>query len=325
MEKTYKEPISYGQALKLLKEAEVVALPTETVYGLAGRIDSQKALEKIFKIKKRPSFDPLIVHCLDKTQAKEYIQSLSMLEEKLWDAFAPGPLTFVFLKNEKIDPLITAHKKTVAFRIPKHPLMRKILKDLQVPVAAPSANFFGSLSPTKASHVIEAFGGSVPVLDGGSCDRGLESTILKWNGESLKLLRPGSLSLKELKNFLKKEKLLIEIQREENSHMPGGLRSHYAPALPFYIVKAEEEKKVHEFIKQKFQNSSSSQFHLQFLHLDSSPELMARNLYHQLRLLSQKKGVIYTQKSSKNSGEDWDAIWDRLDRASTQVFELKDI
>ena len=134
----YKKTVTYTQALELLKKGEVVALPTETVYGLAGRIDSQKTLEKIFHVKNRPFFDPLIVHCYDKHQARQYVEETSPLVEKLWDAFSPGPLTLVLRKNSRILPLITAHQDTVALRIPRHPLMRRILKDLQVPVAAPA-------------------------------------------------------------------------------------------------------------------------------------------------------------------------------------------
>ena len=168
MSATKKKSISFKETLKLLKDGEVVALPTETVYGLGASIYSPKGLKKIFQIKKRPFFDPLIVHCYDIKQAEGLTLGNIFPAKELWSRFSPGPLTLVLPKSEKVSSLITAGENTVALRIPAHSLMRDILRELGVPIAAPSANLFGQTSPTRASHLSAALGDRVPVLDGGS-------------------------------------------------------------------------------------------------------------------------------------------------------------
>ena len=208
MKKSAAGIVSYGEALALLRQGEPVALPTETVYGLAGRIDFERTLKKIFALKRRPLFDPLIVHCRDREQARQYISGSCPLADSLWKRFAPGPLTVVVPKNSKISPLITAHQPTAAIRIPAHPMMRKILHDVSVPLAAPSANLFGKLSPTTAAHALSAFEGKIPVLDGGECQWGLESTIAApdYKRKKLFILRPGAITKEELERFLREER-----------------------------------------------------------------------------------------------------------------------
>ncbi|MCY4512764.1 MAG: L-threonylcarbamoyladenylate synthase [Bdellovibrionales bacterium] len=317
---SYKEPVTYDQALSLLKEGEVVALPTETVYGLAGRIDSQKTLEDIFHVKRRPFFDPLIVHCYDISQAKQYVEEIPFLAEKLWRKFSPGPLTLVLKKNSRVSPLITAHQDTVALRIPRHPLMRQILRDLEIPLAAPSANMFGHVSPTRANHVLTSFQGKVPVVDGGICEEGLESTIAQPLGKQLIILRKGSLSKEEIQNFLTAKNVSCTVSFKSNKFIPGGQKSHYAPSVPLYIVEYFSTGTTERVLKERFPDRS-----IKYLCLNSKPELAARSLYHDLRKLSRdKKTIICVQKTPEKKGGLWDAIWDRLEKASTEILsEIK--
>lgn len=314
----YKKAVTYGQALELLEKEEVVALPTETVYGLGGRIDSQKALEKIFHVKNRPLFDPLIVHCCDKYQAGQYVEEVPPLVEKLWDEFSPGPLTVVLRKNSQVPPLITAHQDTVALRIPQHPLMRRILKDLKTPLAAPSANMFGCVSPTRAAHVLMAFKGEVPVLDGGICVKGLESTIIRPLNGQLVILRRGSLSEREIQKFLTTQNISCTVSYQKSDFVPGGQTSHYAPSVPLFIVESPSAKAAEVFLKKKFPNHL-----IQYLNLNAKPELVARSLYHDLRELSKnQKTIICVQKTQKQAGGLWDTIWDRLEKAATNQFKI---
>ena len=307
----YKKPITYDQALKRLQAGEVVALPTETVYGLAGRIDSQKTLEKIFRIKNRPLFDPLIVHCYDAAQARQYVEELPPLAEELWNKFSPGPLTLVLRKNSRISSLITAHQETVALRIPRHPLIRELLKDLGVPLAAPSANLFGFVSPTRASHVLTSFKGAVPVLDGGTCEQGLESTIVQPLNKQLIVLRRGGLSQEEIQQFLIAKNISWKVSVKKSPLVPGGQKSHYAPSVPLYILENPSKKEVALFLKDKFPDRL-----VKYLNLNSKPELTARNLYHDLRELSQDdKAIICVEKTQDKTGGLWDTIWDRLEKA----------
>lgn len=314
-----KSKISFKTALSLLLDGEVVALPTETVYGLAGRIDKEKTIEKIFLLKKRPSFDPLIVHCYDKKQALSYISGSNFILEKLFDFFSPGPLTIVARKNKKISSLITAGKETTAIRIPQHPVMRKVLKELNIPLAAPSANIYGKVSPVSANHVLSSFHNKVPVLDGGKCKKGLESTIVYPDKQKKKIfiLRPGMVTKKSIESFIDKEKLSWTVENKKDLNQPGSQTSHYKPTVPLYILKTEKkEKEIKQFLSKKFPNKNLKQ-----LHLDNSAYKTARKLYSQLRQFSNKKeNLIFVIQKKKYSGGLWEAIWNRLDKASSQVL-----
>lgn len=311
-----KARVSFKEALSLLLKGELVALPTETVYGLAGRIDNQKTLEKIFLLKKRPFFDPLIVHCYDKKQALKHLSGDFFFVDKLFDFFSPGPLTVVANKNEKISPMITAGGKTVALRIPKHPLMRKILKALPVPLAAPSANLYGKISPVCANHVLFSFNKKIPVLDGGECEKGLESTIVLPDIKKKKvfILRPGMVTKKNIESFLTKKGLDFTVENKEDASQPGGQTSHYKPRVPLYILETEKtEEEIESFLSKKFPDKK-----LNKLHFDTSPQKTARLLYSQLIQLSNKKeNLIFIQKTKKQTEGLWETIWNRLDKASS--------
>ncbi|MCY4320889.1 MAG: L-threonylcarbamoyladenylate synthase [Bdellovibrionaceae bacterium] len=316
-----KSIVNYEQALKLLKAGKLVALPTETVYGLAGRIDDEKALKKIFQLKKRPFFDPLIVHCYDKKQALSYLSEKQPLIEKIFDEFTPGPLTLVAKKNNKISSLITAKKQTVAIRIPKHPLIKKILKQLAVPLAMPSANPYGKVSPVKSQHVLSSFKNQIPVLEGGFCQKGLESTILKIDflKKKLLILRPGIITKENLEKFLIKYQIGFKVKYKKDPFQPGGGTSHYKPDSAFYIIESEKtEKEIKSFISKKFPKKI-----LKKLNLSLSSQKTAREVYSQLRELSKnKKSIIYVQKKSHQKSGLWDTIWNRLEKASSGYFKF---
>lgn len=218
------------QASRLLKAGEVVAIPTETVYGLAGNALDRLAVTKIFEVKQRPSFDPLIIHLFDKEQIDKYCDAVPPAFYKLYDVFCPGPITFILSKKSIVPDLVTSGNNTVAVRFPNHPLTRELLGKLDFPLAAPSANPFGYVSPTTAQHVDEQLGNNVPlILDGGPTSVGLESTIIDLSQPQLSILRLGGLAIEEIEEVLGQK---IEQVKTSNSNpkAPGMLSSHYSPS-----------------------------------------------------------------------------------------------
>ncbi len=227
------------QAAELLIQGRVVALPTETVYGLAGHALDPEALKSIFKIKGRPLTNPLIVHILDQSEAEKLtLTPFSPKVQRLVDAFWPGPLTLILPKAPSVPDLLTAGRPTIALRSPKHSLFREILSLCKLPLAAPSANPFGYLSPTEASHVRNMFQETpIPIVDGGPCLLGLESTIVDLSGSQAKLLRPGPLSTEALETVLGEPILVPCMQASPNKPLlaPGTLQQHYSPHTPLYV------------------------------------------------------------------------------------------
>lgn len=313
--------VCFDTAVSLLLKGQVVALPTETVYGLAGRIDKKQTLEKIFQLKQRPLFNPLIVHCYNKKQAMGNLTGDQWLTELFFDYFSPGPLTIVAKKNRNISSLITAGKKTVALRIPKHPLMRKVLEKLPAPLAAPSANLYGRVSPVKAQHVLSSFSNNVFVLDGGRCEGGVESTIIYPDVKEKKVfvLRPGMVTREKIESFLKEKKIDFTVEEKKDKLQPGGQKFHYKPSVPLYILETKRNKReVKKFLSEKFPKYKHKQ-----LILASSPQIAARNLYSQLRRLSiGKNHLIFVHRIEEQSGHLWEAVWDRLKKASSGWYKI---
>ena len=223
-----------AEAARLLKDGQLVAMPTETVYGLAADALNAQACAEIFEAKQRPSFDPLIVHVLDLNALKQVAEErplLALLAEKFW----PGPLTLVLPKKISVPDIVTSGLQTVAVRIPSHPVTRALLEAVGKPLAAPSANLFGCLSPTTALHVEEQLGDVIPlILDGGACEVGVESTIVDLSGETPRLLRAGGISKEDLEAVLG---MTIEMGPSvlEKPLAPGQLPSHYAPLTPLKL------------------------------------------------------------------------------------------
>ena len=217
------------KAAKLLYSDAVVAVPTETVYGLAGNIYSATAIQKIFEIKRRPKRNPLIVHIGSPDLVEKIASEIPLKAKQLMDTFWPGPLTVVLPKQSSVPDLVTGGKDTVAIRMPNHPDTLKLLRLLPFPIAAPSANPFGSISPTSAQHVANYFDETIPmILDGGSCENGIESTIIGFEKDVPVLYRLGSLSVEALEETIGP----IRVRNfEENQPMaPGMMLRHYAPA-----------------------------------------------------------------------------------------------
>ncbi|QDV53855.1 L-threonylcarbamoyladenylate synthase [Gimesia fumaroli] len=223
----------------LIRQGEVVAFATETVYGLGANALNPEAVARIFEVKQRPHFDPLIVHISHIKQLDELTYGLSEQAEKLAEQFWPGPLTLVLPKRKRIPDLVTSGLDSVAIRIPAHPIAQQLLVASELPIAAPSANKFGCLSPTQASHVAEQLGNEIKlILDGGACTVGVESTVIQCTGEIPVLLRPGGISLEEIEQCVGPVRLAqIEDYAESNSHLsPGMLPKHYAPRTRLMIA-----------------------------------------------------------------------------------------
>lgn len=224
-----------SKAIAILNAEDLVAIPTETVYGLAGNIFSEKAIKSIFETKKRPFFNPLIVHISSVEALADIVSYIPEKAKLLADAFWPGPLTLVLPKNSSIPDLITAGKNTVAVRIPNHPVALELLNELDFPLAAPSANPFGSISPTTAQHVNDYFKDDIKmVLDGGACQHGIESTIIGFEDEEPIVYRLGSTSLEAIENVV--DSIQIKNKKDIAPDAPGMLDRHYAPKTQTILV-----------------------------------------------------------------------------------------
>lgn len=228
------------KAAHLLYKEEVIAIPTETVYGLAASIYSENAVRNIFELKNRPLVNPLIVHIGSKNQLHELTEKIPELAEKLIDKFWPGPLTLVLKKKEEVPYFVTGGKETVAIRMPNHEKTLQLLNLLPFPLAAPSANPFGAISPTSPKHVADYFNQSISlVLDGGICQNGLESTIIGFENETPVLYRLGAITIEEIENQIGPVKI---INQEENITIaPGMMNKHYAPATLTVIASSITE------------------------------------------------------------------------------------
>lgn len=223
-------PEAIARGAGLLRQGGLVAFPTETVYGLGADAASDTAVARLYAAKGRPQFNPLIVHVLDRRGAEE-IAVMGVLAETLAARFWPGPLTLVLprTKHSPVSLLATAGLDTIAVRIPSHPVARALLAAFGRPIAAPSANRSGSVSPTTAAHVAEDFGTDIPlILDGGPATHGVESTVVDLANENPALLRPGAIPREALEEFLGD----LDAAREGRIRSPGQLRSHYAPHRP---------------------------------------------------------------------------------------------
>lgn len=225
-----------NKAKNILLKNELIAIPTETVYGLAGSAYSDKAIRKIFELKKRPLFNPLIVHLKSASCIQEVASEIPEIGLKLINQFWPGPLTLILKKQKHISDLITAGKDTVAVRVPNHPLTLALLNELEFPLTAPSANPFGSISPTNAEHVLSYFGKEIEaILDGGQCEKGLESTIIGFENEKPILYRHGAISMDEIEKVT--GDLGVYTNNNISPNAPGMLSRHYAPNTDTYLTE----------------------------------------------------------------------------------------
>ena len=299
------------KAKKYLDKNQCVAVPTETVYGLAANAYSNVSVKRIFKLKKRPANNPLIVHYSDINKLKNdcYINDDFI---KLYRKLSPGPITFILKlkKVSKISKFVTNKQNTLAVRFPKHPLFKRLLKCLDYPLAAPSANMSTRLSSVKASDVIEEFGSKIKyVLDGGKCQIGLESTIINLLKKPT-ILRFGALDVSIIEKILKKRVLIKTNSKKKIA--PGQFPLHYSPGIPLR-TNAKKPKKNEAFVLVKKRKSTMKNYY--YLSKNNNLQQSAKNLYSVLRKIKNDgyKMIAVEKIQNKGIGK---TINDRLNRAS---------
>lgn len=298
-------------------QGKLIALPTETVYGLAAPIDNENLVARIFDLKERPLFDPLIVHVKDMEAARELTLSWNDFAQKLAQAFWPGPLTMVLERNpERISDLITAGLDTVGIRFPSHPLAREILKGMDAPLAAPSANKFTKTSPTTIAHVQSHFSeDDVLFIDGGACEVGVESTIVRVMDDGISILRRGMITSDDIRKVLgDKVEIGFGVSAVEEAHQmiaPGMHYIHYRPEWPV-VVGQRPLDELDKSLMGKFEN-----YLFEERILDSNPLLAARALYGILQSpLKANCNALYVNiKNCDLNDERFLALWDRLQKA----------
>jgi L-threonylcarbamoyladenylate synthase len=309
---------SIQKAVEALNKGEIVAIPTETVYGLAANIYNEQALKAIFSTKKRPAFNPLIVHIESINHLEKVAKNIPEIAYRLANAFWPGPLTLILEKQPEIPDLVTAGKPTVGVRVPNHPVTLQLLSKLDFPVAAPSANPFTGISSTTSQHVFDYFEKDLSViLDGGPCLKGVESTIVGFDSETVILYRHGAIPVEAI------EKVVGQIQQVTSSSeivAPGMLKLHYAPKT-LTLFTNDLANDLQKYKDQKvglvlFQNSIATLAELQqeVLSPNGSLEEAAKNLYAAFhRLDAQNLDIILVEKMPNHGlGK---TINDRLSRA----------
>lgn len=308
------------KAAEILQRDDLVAIPTETVYGLAGNIYSESAIRKIFEVKQRPLFNPLIVHLHSVDQVSEIASYLPDKARQLAKAFWPGSLTLVLPKKDTIPDLITAGKDTVAMRIPNHPVTLELLRKLPFPLAAPSANPFNRISPTSAQHVESYFKDSIRmVLDGGECKNGLESTIIGFEGDEPMLYRLGSISKEEIEKVV--GKVQVKNKKENAPNAPGMLAKHYAPRTKTILVDSEDDINISTMGKRvgllslTQVDNSESYSHVEILSESGDMAEAAANLYKSLHNLDSHDLDIIIAIRLPDTGLGR-SINDRLERAA---------
>lgn len=308
-------------AVKLLNQGALVGIPTETVYGLAGNALSENSLAEIFKVKKRPTFDPLIVHTDSLRKVQDFVIEIPEKALVLAQHFWAGALTLLLPKKTIIPDLATSGSALVAIRIPKHPLTLDLLKRLDFPLAAPSANPFGYISPTNAQHVEAQLGSQIPyILDGGSCQLGLESTIVGFENEQAIIYRKGGVSIEAIEAVI--GRVQVKAHSTSNPQAPGMLKSHYAPHIPLIVGKIE--KHISQFAGKKvgilsFQKEFQEIPKNQQIILSKNGDLAeaAKHLFSAMRLLDQMNLDVILAEFLPEEGLGR-AINDRLKRAATK-------
>lgn len=359
-------PENIERVAEALKSGDVVGLPTETVYGLAGNARDEEAIAKIFLYKSRPSFDPLIVHVPETLTSCGLLAEAEIIDlghmthpqmvtsDKLMSLFWPGPLTIIFPKHKSIPDLVTSSMDTVALRSPAHSVAQEVLKSSRLPLAAPSANQFGRISPTKSQHVIEELGDHLNYcLEGGECAVGLESTIVRVDSEGkLSVIRPGGISTEVLKQQLGTsfegvhKELGLPAIAAHSPIAPGLLESHYAPRKPMFRIEGSFKDLDLSKIKIGLEKQNlaartlailsmypmASEIHLrlrdrfhniEFHHLaeeENDSIAGAHNLFSKLRILDQSPVDFILCELPQSPRGLWPAICDRLTRASKKIF-----
>ncbi len=317
-------PENIALAAARLQNGELLAFPTETVYGLGANALNVGAVEQIYSTKGRPSYNPLIVHVASTGDARRLAAQWPENAQKLAEAFWPGPLTLVVPKTSQIPDIISAGLETVALRVPAHPVALELLRVAQIPLAAPSANRSGEVSPSRASHVIQSLGDSIWVLDGGPCDVGIESTVVDVSGDAIAILRPGTLSRRQIEWVVGP---LIEADDAGEGaprRSPGTLEKHYAPRALVHLYSTWIDAAFHAPLLASGQKvgvlafeptTLGRQFDIRERVMPSEPASYARELYGALRDLDEA-GVALILVEDVPGGSAWEGVRDRLKRAA---------
>ena len=295
--------ISIEEAAERIRAGELVAFPTETVYGLGANALDAAAVARIYELKGRPPTSPLIVHVASIEMARTLVSEWPPEAEQLARKYWPGPLTLVLPKTSAIPDIVTAGLATVGIRIPNHPLALALLREAGVPVAAPSANRFTGLSPTTAEHVRESFGDAVPVLDGGHCRVGIESTVVSITSDKVTLLRPGMISIEDVE--------LFSAPAEDAAHPAPGMHArHYSPRTPLVLSDTPDPQGAYLWIRHPAKAACA-------LQMPATPEAYAAQLYSVLHDLDREAWPVISVERPPDTVE-WAAVLDRLQRASAK-------
>ena len=344
-----------AEAVELLKKGDLVALPTETVYGLGADAANETAVAKIFAAKGRPANHPLIVHVPRGVKLETWATEIPRIARKLTDAFWPGPLTLILKKSARIPKTVTGGQETVGLRCPAHPLAQQLLVEFALAgsgiIAAPSANKFGHVSPTTAEHVRNEFGNDLLILDGGPCEVGIESTILDLSRmRSLKhpvLLRPGAITPEMIAKVI--GEMPLNVDDAPNSTSPstdtprvsGSLAAHYAPMTPLKLLK---HKMLQEEVDQRLAESKRVAVlafaaphgaapsppgvgvkkvrPLVWITADRDPVVFARDMYAHLRTLDAAQTTVILVEAPPTTAA-WEAVNDRLGRAAVGSGQIR--
>jgi len=307
------------EAVEALRAGELVVFPTETVYGLGANAANPAAVRKIFEAKGRPPDHPVIVHLDDPRYLHRWVSEVPAVAEQLAAKFWPGPLTLILPKAENVNDIVTGGQSSIGIRIPSHPMAQQLLNAFGGGIAAPSANRFGRLSPTKPEHVRDELGDAVQViLDGGDSPIGLESTIVSCLDNQARLLRPGFITRSQLEQVVGPLVVSGPVPRA-----PGDREVHYAPSTPLEIVASDDlEVRAGEIVAREekvavlaMRPPLQTQRHMTWINAGKKPETYAHNLYNHLRTLD-RTGCVRIFVQSLPAEERWAAILDRLQRAS---------
>jgi L-threonylcarbamoyladenylate synthase len=313
-------------AVQALRDGDLVAFPTETVYGLGANAQNPAAVRKIFEAKGRPLNHPLIVHLDSPKFLHRWVCEVPAAAAALAERFWPGPMTLVMPRAANVHDIVTGGQDTVAIRVPSHPMAQQLLTAFGGGIAAPSANRFGRLSPTRAEHVRDELGEAVRViLDGGESQIGLESTIVSCSGGQVRLLRPGAVSAAQLREVVPE---LIVGADASSARVPGSLPSHYAPMTPMSLVPAGEIDRAADAASNGAKRIAvlaqrlplKAHALVTWVNAGRRPEQYAHDLYANLRALD-TAGCEQILVQDVPADERWDAIRDRLVRAATRVAE----
>lgn len=297
------------RAAEVLTSGGVVAFPTETVYGLGADALNADAIAQVYALKGRPSNNPLILHVSSIEMARSLVTDWPEKAQALAERYWPGPLTIVLEKREAVPSVATGGGETVALRMPAHETARKLIETFGGPIVGPSANPSGGVSPTTAEHVEHSFAGRVLVLDGGACARGLESTVVRIDGDTLKVLRPGVIGWQELGahacEFLAPD--------EGPLPAPGMLTRHYAPRTPVRLVRDARDLQAEDAVVLAHGAGASG---LRVIRMPAEAEAYGARLYAALREADESGASVILVEFPDGEGPVWEAIRDRLRRAS---------